>query len=357
MAKVPEPEPRVGPAWTPFLLGHEAAEARFTGLLERNRLPHAWLLSGTQGVGKATLAYRMARLLLAAEAERVRVQDPEHPLFRQVAAGAHPDLKVIDEPLDPKTGKLKSSVPVDLVRLRMEEMYATSMAGGRRVMLIDPDVDLGANSANALLKLLEEPPAGAYLIIMAQHYSPLPVTIASRCARLRLRPLAAAQVTDGLLRLQPELGPARAAQLAELARGSIGRALELHAIDWPGAYGRLLDSMGKRPVPVVDIAEQLLKLAGSQGVLGAGRLLGDYVHRAARFAATGTRPGELVPDEAKRLRALPGVASLDRCALLWEKLAAATRRADALNLEPLQTLIGLVDGLVSSAPRRSPAGT
>jgi DNA polymerase-3 subunit delta' len=320
-------------------------------------MPHGWLLSGPRGVGKATLAYRMARRLLAEPREAERCNEPASAIFRMVAADAHPDLKVIDEPIDPKDGKLKSNVPVGLVRIRMDEIYKTAAMGGRRVLLLDPDVDLGDSSANALLKLLEEPPPGVVLIVVAQPFLHLPATIASRCARLRLRPLPASTVMQGLLQLVSGIPPEAAARLAELAGGSIGRALFLNEIDWPTQYGRVLADLagGGRSL---EVADQLLKLAGKGGgILVAAELLGHVVRRAARHAA-GRPPGpSLVADEPRLLEALPGAASLDRCVGLWDKLAASAVQAEALNLDPMQTLIGLIHDLATPPGGGSPAST
>jgi DNA polymerase-3 subunit delta' len=336
------------PADIPFLLGHEPLERAWLRALDSGRLPHGWLLRGPRGVGKATLAYRMARRLLARPEEVASCQGPGSAVFRMVSARAHPDLQVIDQPIDPKDGKLKSSIPVNLLRDRMDELYRTAAMGGARVLLLDPEVEMSAGSANALLKLLEEPPAGVVLLIVAQHYTRLPATIASRCAKLQLRPLPLGLVAEGLQRLRPELGSDRIRQLADLAGGSIGRALQLEAIDWPAAYATLLDELGRGPARTVHAAELLLKLAGREGGFHvAADLLGSVLKRAAFYAAGRPPALALLPDEDARFAAIPGLASLDRCVALWDKLAASAVETESLNLEPLQTMVGLVHGLVS----------
>ena len=342
------------PAANPLLLGHEAAERRWRQVLDSGRMPHGWLLTGPPGVGKATFAYRMARRLLADPGAAVDSDDPASAVFRMVASGGHPDLKVIDEPISPKDGKPKANVPVELVRLRMDEMYKTAAMDGRRVLLLDPTVDLGASSANALLKLLEEPPPGVVLIIVAQPFVALPPTIASRCARLRLRPLPAATVIEGLHELAPEVGADAAARLAELAGGSIGRALFLHGIDWPAQYGRVLAELGEGRT--LEAADRLLKLAGKAGgVLVAAELLGQVVFRAARHAAGRPPALALSADEPRLLATLAGARSLDRCVALWDKLRSSAVQAEALNLDPMQTLVGLVHGLVTPPAGGRPA--
>lgn len=334
------------PAANPLLLGHAAVEQRWRKVLESGRMPHGWLLAGPPGIGKATFAYRMARRLLAGS-EAAASDDPSSAVFRMVASGGHPDLKVIDEPISPKDGKPKANVPVELVRLRMDEMYKTAAMDGHRVLLLDPTVDLGASSANALLKLLEEPPPGVVLIIVAQPFLALPSTIASRCARLRLRPLPPAAVVEGLRTLAPEIGVDAATKLAELAGGSIGRALFLHGIDWPAQYVRLLAELGDGRV--LEAADRLLKLAGKTGgILVAAELLGHVVLRAARHAAGRPAALALAADEPRLLETLAGARSLDRCVALWDKLRRSAVEAEALNLDPMQTLVGLVHGLVTA---------
>jgi DNA polymerase-3 subunit delta' len=228
----------------------------------------------------------------------------------------------------------------------MDEIYKTAAMGGHRVLLLDPTVDLGDSSANALLKLLEEPPAGVVLIIVAQPFLRLPATIASRCARLRLRPLPVPLVVEALRQLAPEIGEGDAAKLAGLAGGSIGRALFLHEIDWPAQYGQVLgDLAGGR---TLEVADRLLKLAGkSGGILVAAELLGHVVQRAARHAAGRPPPLLLSTDEPRLLAALPGARSLDRCVAVWDKLRSSAVQAESLNLDPMQTLVGLVHGLVT----------
>lgn len=335
------------PASSAFLLGHGPAEAAWLRARDSGRLPHAWLLTGPRGVGKAALAYRLARHLLAEPAEAATCQDPASRIFRIVAQQAHPDLHVLTRPVDPRTGRLKAEIPVDAVREVTEAMYRTAARPGARALLVDAADDLNRNAANALLKLLEEPPSGAVFLLVCQRPGRLPRTIASRCARLALRPLPAPLVVEGLRRLALDIAEPRARKLAELAHGSIGRALELEAIDWPGLYGSLLGELGGGPSRALAAAETLLRIAGEGGIVVAARLLGEIVRRAARLAAG--RPPELVLVEGEMalLRGLAGAASLDRCVALWEKLAASAAETEALNLDPLQSLLGLVHELVA----------
>ena len=137
-------------------------------------MPHAWLLRGPRGVGKATLAYRFARRLLAGDDHARAATDPTHPVFRMVANKAHPDLRVLERVVNPKTGKLSKDILVDQVRYADEAMYATAARAGRKVLLVDPADELNTSGANALLKLLEEPPASVVILLVCQRPGLLP---------------------------------------------------------------------------------------------------------------------------------------------------------------------------------------
>src|SRR5690242_9692133 len=156
-----------------------------------------------------------------------------------VKSGGHPDLIV----LDPSSGKGKGGLwKVEAVREALEDLYRTSTSG-RRVCLIDEaDTVLNDQGENALLKVLEEPPRGLVFLLVAQRPGHLLRTIHSRCAALHLAPLPEPLVEEGLRRLVPDRDPATLPRLAELGQGSIGRALEMEALDWAGGYAALLDA-------------------------------------------------------------------------------------------------------------------
>ena len=138
--------------------------------LASGRLAHGWLLTGPPGIGKATLAFRFARALLAGP-DVPRSDDfrcrPDHPVFRQVARGAHPDLTVLEAERDPRTGRLRSEITVDAVRAATASLQMTAAAGGYRVAIVDGAESMNRNAANALLKTLEEPPARSVLILVS----------------------------------------------------------------------------------------------------------------------------------------------------------------------------------------------
>ncbi len=214
------------------LYGLEEAEATLADALTGNRLHHAWLLTGPRGIGKATLAYRAARRALGAEPDPSRGllgADPADPVCRRIAAEAHTDCLVLERPLDDRGGR-KAEIPVDAARAAGQFFARTSGEGGRRVCLIDAADELTLQGANAILKTLEEPPAGALFFLVAHAPGRLPATIASRCRRLVVRtpdPSAAVRAVREI----GAAGDADAQACAKLAKGRAGEAVRLYMAD------------------------------------------------------------------------------------------------------------------------------
>jgi DNA polymerase-3 subunit delta' len=233
-----------------LLVGHEAAERRILDALGGGRLPHAWLITGSDGVGKATLAYRFARMLLGGTGSPIGTSgggtsgggtsgggtsgggldmDPAHPVFRRVAAGTHADLLTIEREWDDKKKRLKKNIAADSVREIPGFLHLTAAEGGWRVVIVDGAEDMSIASANALLKVLEEPPPRAVLMLVCATPGRLLPTIRSRCRMLALAPLAPPDMARVLAAYLPEMAPDERAALANLAEGSPGRALALAA--------------------------------------------------------------------------------------------------------------------------------
>lgn len=338
----PPPEP----AANPRLFGHEAAEARFARAWRAGRPPHAWLLTGPRGVGKATLAWRLARLWLAGAPDHPAARDPAKRVFRLVAAGAHPDLvRLAPRHKGLQRGR-RAELEVEAVREALRALQQTGLAGHRRVCLIEDAEDaLNTEGENALLKLLEEPPAGLLFLIVAQRPGLLPATIASRCARLGLRPLPPEELARALEALAPELPAERRVRLVELARGLPGRALAAERSGWLEAYAGLLAELeraGGRLEAALSAVDRLVERARAEGLEAAVDLLATFLHRCARSTAGRPSPVELVPGEAELLARRGRELGLDRCRSLWDKLAALAASIEASNLDPFQALLPLV---------------
>ncbi|MES1197180.1 MAG: DNA polymerase III subunit delta' [Pseudomonadota bacterium] len=211
------------PRETFSFVGHDEAEAALAEALQSGRMHHAWLLAGPKGLGKATLAYRMARIALGAKhaGKRPLDVDPEDPIARRIAAMSHPDLFVLKRGLNER-GRPRRDIAVDEAR-GLGGFFALAPAeGGMRVAIIDAVDDLNRNSANAILKTLEEPPTRSVLLLVCHAPGAALATIRSRCRRLALRPLTDDDVKTAL-------GAEADASLVRLARGRPGRAIALAA--------------------------------------------------------------------------------------------------------------------------------
>jgi DNA polymerase-3 subunit delta' len=209
-----------------LLIGHARAEAAILEAMRSTRLHHAWLITGPEGVGKATLGYRFARRLLAGGGVTLDMP-PDHPVFRRVAAGTHADLLTIEREWDEKKKRLKKSIAADTARGIPPFLHLTPAEGGFRVVLVDGAEDLNPQSANALLKVLEEPPPRAVLILICSAPGRLLPTIRSRCRHLALGPLPEPDMAAFLAIAQPTMPGADRAKLAAIAEGSPGRAQTL----------------------------------------------------------------------------------------------------------------------------------
>ncbi|MGD8327641.1 MAG: AAA family ATPase, partial [Sphingomonadales bacterium] len=166
------------------LLGYDEAERLFLDALNSDRLHHAWLLTGPKGIGKATFAYRLSALLLS-DSTNGDI-DELHPAIRLLRNEAHPDLRILKRGIDPKTGKLKSEISVADIRVLQGFLGSTAAQGGWRIIIIDAADDLNRNAANALLKILEEPPKKVAFFLISHAPGRLLPTIRSRCRHLAL---------------------------------------------------------------------------------------------------------------------------------------------------------------------------
>ncbi len=320
--KEPEaPHPRE----TFSFVGHDAQEQALADALSGGRMHHAWLLAGAKGLGKATLAYRFARVALGAKPIGARPLDvdPEHPVARRVAALSHPDLFVLRRGLNER-GKARREIVVDDARELGHFFSLAPSEGGMRVAIIDSADDLNPNAANAILKTLEEPPARSVLLLVCHAPGAILPTIRSRCRRLALRPLPDAQVREAI-------GEGPDDTIVSLAKGRPGRAIALQA----QGVGTLGAQLGR--------AHAAIARGEASAVLGAlyDELSGEPYERLAAVLE--------LAGEWTRTRGVEEGA--EQWAEAWSALETLRGEAEGLDMEPRHALaraVGVLDRAAAS---------
>ena len=330
------------PRETTSLYGHSEAEAMLLNACRSGRIPHAWLIGGGQGIGKATLAYRMARFVLShpdPSAPGVQTAlslaiEADHPVSRQIAAGSHGGLLTLERTANEK-GVMRTVITVDESRETISFFGSTAAVAGWRVCIVDTVDELNANSANALLKVIEEPPERSLFLLISHAPARVLATIQSRCRKLLLRPLE----TGDVIRAASEAAgndadPSGLMEAAEGAEGSVARALMLLDGDALGLHqrtGALLETL-----PHVD--PRALHALGDALGLNDRVALRAFVDTIERWVTERLRQPN------------PDLRRLARLAEVWEKINIAARETESFNLER-KPLVFSVFGLLADAVR------
>jgi DNA polymerase III subunit delta' len=344
---LPEPDRAEGaphPRETIFLFGQDQAEQEFLEAFRSGRLHHAWMLTGPRGVGKATLAYRIARFLIGANTDSTSLDmSPEAPVFRRIKAQAEPQLFVCRRPWDEDRKRFKTQITVDEIR-RLKSFFQLSASdGGARVAIVDCADELNESAANALLKILEEPPEGAVILLVCHQPAGLLPTIRSRCRVLRLNPLAPGKLGAALdsAGFPPEEDQSA---LTELAGGSVGEAVRLLADDGPAHYARIVALTASAPRMnrglIIALGDQCTGPAAAGRYDTIVRLIALALSRLARAGAGDPPAHEAASGErdlAARLSSNPAQARI--WADLEQMLSARIAHARAVNLDPGQVIL------------------
>ena len=337
------------PRQTARLIGQDKAEAAFLEAFTTGRLHHAWLLTGPRGVGKATLAWRIARFLLAtpdpdpddmfgAPVPSTLEIASDHPVAKRIAALAEPGLKFVHRTENEKTKRLRDQITIDDIRAVSRFFHLSATDGGRRVVIIDAADEMNPNAANALLKMLEEPPERTTLLLICHQPSRLLPTIRSRCRTLRLQPLGADEMEQAMAQAGVQSGPDSAA-LAELSDGSVGAALRLSLLDGLNIYAEVVALLGSLPNLDRARALALAEAAAQRGAEARLELLYTLIDvalaRLARVGATGHAPKvQAAPNETDIFLRLANTPARARA---WADIAqtalARARHGRAVNLD------------------------
>ncbi|MEZ5759264.1 MAG: DNA polymerase III subunit delta' [Emcibacteraceae bacterium] len=364
------------PRKTLDLNGHEGAEGLFLDAFNAGKIHHAWMITGPKGIGKATLAYKMARFLLnnppkedegpglfgdvlekvALSSLNTNLESRENSL---ISAGSHADLLVIERTEDPKTGKLRNNILVDDVRRINDFFHKTSTAGGWRVAIVDTADEMNRNAANAILKILEEPPSNSILIILAHAPGRLLPTIKSRCRMLPLKPLKSETVKEILQNKFPAMDEHIIDGYVALTNGSPGKAISLINHDGLKLYGDLLSLLSSMPdinVPLMHaFADEITSRKSGDMFQLFYELLSRFISRMIRHVSyQGTSHTHNIKpaleNEFELMEKLGQIIPLDQWAELWEKIAEKMKATDALNMDPKQTVLDILN-MISAALR------
>jgi DNA polymerase-3 subunit delta' len=330
------------PRETPALYGQAEAEAGFLAALAGGRPHHAWLITGPRGVGKATLAWRIARHLIAGGAGGSLDMDPADPVFRRVAALGEPRLFLCRRPWDAEKERLKTAVTVDEVRALKAFFHLSAPDGGWRVAIVDAADELTDSAANALLKVLEEPPARAVLLLVCHQPARLLPTIRSRCRELRCRPLGADDLAAALAQAGAAPEPEAAGRLAALADGSAGAALRLAASDGLALYGEILDLLAAAPPLDRRHAVALAESCAGRSRAARYDLALELIRTALARLALGAAGAAAAASPAEG-RTMARVAANPEQARLWAetatRLGARMDHARGVHLDPAQVIL------------------
>ncbi len=333
------------PRETLAFFGHPDAEQALLEAYRAGRLPQAFIIGGQAGIGKATLAWRLARFILAhPDPATAAVQtaadlsvSADNPITHKIAALSHGDVVLLRREWNEKSKRHYTEIRVDDVRQASHLFRSASAAGGYRICIVDAADDLNNSAANALLKLIEEPPPRSLFLIVSHRPALLLPTLRSRCRMLMLRPLGAEDIGHIITSLgEPwtEASEAERSVAAQRAQGSLATALSLLADEGIALDNQVRGLLGALPALDWRAVHALAdKITGRDQTDDCDRVMTAIVDWI---------------DERLRAEAGRGPARLAPLAEVWEKAADAAREAEALNLDKRPVILSIFAELAAA---------
>jgi len=357
MAEIEEDLPpeavELTPRSNPDLLGHEKVEEALLADFNAGRLPHAIVLSGPAGIGKATLAYRLAKFLLSQSDEGAGLfgepekpttlrLSPENPVFHRVVSGGHADLVTVEREFDEKENRLKQDISAESARKITPFLRKTAAEGGWRIVLVDGAEYLNRASQNALLKILEEPPEKTLLMLTTSQPGAFLPTIRSRCRMIPMEALSDSVVSSLLDKFAPGISPEEKSALIRLCEGRIGTAKQLHRDKGVALYKDLLGLLNTLPSLDVAKAHDLAdKLSRTEATYEASRaILTTWCQRAARAEARGQQLLDIMPGDAAIFAKISASFPPRHFLSTWEKMTQLFSQTENYILDKRQALLG-----------------
>ncbi|MEQ1753187.1 MAG: DNA polymerase III subunit delta' [Micropepsaceae bacterium] len=337
------------------LFGHADASATLSKAARSGQLHHAWLLAGPKGVGKATLAWRFARALLAFG----KGNCPDdlhvplgHPAFRQVSALTHPDVTLLRRPWDVDKKRFKSDLPVDEVRRLKGYFSKHSTFGGPQIAIVDCMDDMNIQAQNALLKILEEPPKSAILLLITHAPGHLLPTIRSRCRLLHLRKLSDGDMVQATKSLCPGASPETLKMVSALADGVPGFAASLAESNAIATYQDLLGLLSQLPTINAAMAQGFADRIARQPIdtgIAVFSALMQLIEQ--RLVLTHLGFGTPLAAETNAFQRMAAAISLEEWVSLWSDLRNQFSRTEQLNLDKKQFVLNALYSIESRASK------
>ena len=339
-----------------FLFGHNPSETTFLNSWNSGRIPHGWLLTGPRGIGKATLAFRIARFVLSQTNAPTILGSLENslsslaitndnPIFKRVASGGHPDLMTLERTFNSETSRLKTSISVEEARAAGDFLRLTASEGGWRILIIDSADELNLNAANALLKILEEPPDKTLMLLICHAPGTLLPTLRSRCSRIQMNPLKYEDLKNVFEQLSPDINEDDLKTLSYLSEGSPGRALTLAEKDGLVIYKELIYLIRQLPnieVPLLHkFGDRISRRGAEDNFHLAIELLVWWISRLTRMSAKGELIPNVIAEENDCANRLAAETRVDRWIEVWEKINSLASQTDRLNLDRKHVILNM----------------